>query len=271
MASIYGRLGFDGFTPANTDILNLSSEAMEHLNSSPNFLTDWQVTDVANSDVGGYFKNPVANATNALIANTTIIYSMANNDPANTWTNPNAARDLANTAGAYLVELSAMLSHTNNVSGVNDVSNGGDAVNDFPYQDTASGVGRFLIYITHQSDGVLNSSPIIGSMTSLFIDTELQGNNTIVYNDRLTINSSVVAGNVTLSNAAINSIISDLQTANTYIAGRKNHDIQFYRNSRSVLSDFSAVNRFSNMGETNTKLCLNFIGTDKLVTRLANT
>lgn len=270
MASIYGRLNFN-FTPANTDILNLSSEAMEHLNSSPNFLTDWQVTDVANSDVGGYFKNPVANATNALIANTTIIYGMANNDPSNTWTNVNAAMDLANAAGAYLVELSAMLSHTNNVSGVNDVSTGGDAVNDFPYQDTASGVGRFLIYLTHQSDGVLNSSPIIGSMTSLFINDDLVSNGTIVYNDRLTINSSVVSGNVTLSNAAIYEIVSHLQTANSYIGNRKNSDIQFYRNGRAVLSDFSAVSKFSNMGETNTKLMKNYIGTDKLVTRLANT
>ena len=164
-----------------------------------------------------------------------------------------------------------MLSHTNNVSGVNDVSNGGDTVNDFPYQDTASGVGRFLIYITHQSDGVLNSSPIIGSMTSLFINDDLVSNGTIVYNDRLTINSSVVSGNVTLSNAAIYEIVSHLQTANSYIGNRKNSDIQFYRNGRAVLSDFSALNKFNNMGETNKKLYLNYIGSDKLVTRLANT
>ena len=271
MASIYGRLGFDGFTPANTDILNLSSDAMEHLNSAPNFMTDWQQQDVADSNVGGYFKNPVANTMNGLIANTTIIYGMANNDPANTWTNPIEGQNLANTANSFLIELNLFLSHTNNVSGVNDSSTGGDAVNDFPYQDTASGVGRFMVYLTHQSDGVLNSSPIIGSMTSLFINDDLVSNGTIVYNDRLTINSSVVSGNVTLSNAAIYEIVSHLQTANSYIGNRKNSDIQFYRNGRAVLSDFSAVSKFSNMGETNTKLMKNYIGTDKLVTRLANT
>lgn len=269
MASIYARLGFD-FTPANSSILNLSAEAMDHLNTMPQMMTTWQKDDIANSDVGDYFKNPVINVANSLVANTTLIYNLANNDPANTWSNPNLAMDLANTASAYLVELNAFKNHTNNVSGVNDMTTGGDAVNDFPYEESATGVGRFLVYLVHESDGVLNSSPIIGSMTSLFINTELEGNNTIVYNDYITLNSSIVGGNVTLSNSAINTIISHIQTANSYVGGRKNHDIQFYRNSRAVMSDYSSVNRFSNMGETTTKIMTDYTGTDRLVTRLAN-
>lgn len=267
MASIYERLQFN-FTPANSDILLLSTDAQAHLNSMPRFMKDWQITDIANSDIGDYFKNPVANVHASLVANTTIIYTLANTDPANTWTQSNLAQDLANTANNFLIELASFISHTNNVSGVNSVDAGGDAVNDFPYYETASGVGRFLVYITHESDGVLNSSPIIGSMTSLLVNEELQGNSTVIANDLQTINASLSGGIYTLSGSAINTIISHIQTANNYIGTRKNHDITFYRNSRAVLSDYSAVNKFSNMGETNTKLVKEYVGTDKIVTRL---
>jgi hypothetical protein len=267
MASIYARLGFD-FTPANSDILTLSTDAEAHLNSMPRLLSDWQVNDIGNSDIGNYFKNPVANVHSALVANTTIIYTLANTDPANTWTESNLAQDLADTASNFLIELAAFKSHTDNVSGVNNVESGGDVVNDFPYYDTATGVGRFLVYITHESDGVLNSSPIIGSMTSLLINEELVANSIIISNDIPTINASLSGGIYTLSASAINVIISHIQTANNFIGTRKNHDINFYRNSRAVLSDYSAVNKFSNMGETNTKLIKDYIGTDKIVTRL---
>jgi len=265
--SIYGRLGFN-FAPANTEILSLSTDSQAHLNSMPRFMKDWQIEDIGDNNVGGYFRNPVANVYTTIAANTTIIYTLANTDPANTWVEGNLAQDLANTAAAYLIELTAFKSHTDNVSGVNDIQTGGDAAAEFPYFDTATGMGKFLIYLTHESDGVLNNSPIIGSMTSLFIETELQGNNSIVVNDLQTINSSFAGGLYTLTGAQINTIISHIQTANSYIGIRKNHDITFFRNCKDVVDDYSSVNRFSNMGETNTRLLTEYNGTDKIVTRL---
>lgn len=265
--SIYGRLGFD-FAPANTQILELSTASKDHLNTMPRFLQDWQIEDIGDSNVGGYFKNPAANVHATLAANTTIIYTLANTDPANTWTEGNLARNLANTAAAYLIELAAFKSHTDNVSGVSDIQTGGDSVSEFPYYDTATGQGKFLIYLTHESDGVLNNSPIIGSMTSLFVQTELEGNNSVLVSDLATINASNVGGVYTLSGSQINTIISHIQTANSFIGDRKNHDITFYRNCKSVVNDYTTVNRFSNMGETNTRLCNQYVGTDKLVTRL---
>ena len=130
-------------------------------------------------------------------------------------------------------------------------------------------IGKFLIYITHESDGILNSSPIIGSITSLLINDELQANSIIIKNDLNTINTAIAGNGIcTLSSASINLIISHIETANTLIGTRKNHDINFYRNSRLVLADYSEVNKFSNMGETNTKLAKEVVGTDKLITRL---
>ena len=268
MATIYSRLGLN-FTPSNSSIITLSSEAKAHLNSMPRFMQDWQIADIANTNVGGYFKNPVANASASLVVNTSIIFAIANNDPANTWINSAEALILSNTANNFLIELPKFQSHTANISGVNNVNNAGEAVNDFPYYETATGIGKFLIYITHESDGILNSSPIIGSMTSLFINDELQANSIIIKNDLNTINTAIAGNGIcTLSSASINLIISHIETANTLMVTRKDHDINFYRNSKLVLADYSEVNKFSNMGETNTKLAKEVVGTDKLITRL---
>ena len=93
--------------------------------------------------------------------------------------------------------------------------------------------------------------------------------NQIIKNDLNTINTAIAGNGIcTLSSASINLIISHIETANTLIGTRKNHDINFYRNSRLVLADYSEVNKFSNMGETNTKLAKEVVGTDKLITRL---
>ena len=267
MTSIYGRLGFN-FTPSNTAILEISADAKAQLNSMPRMMKDWQIDDIGNSNIGGYYKNPVANSCSSLNVNTSLIFAAANNDPANTWTNSAQAITLANTANNFLIELSSFVSHTNNLSGVNSMTNGGDAVNDFPYFDSATGFGRILIFITHESDGVLNSSPTIGSMSSIFIDTELQANSQIISNDFQTINNSFVGGIYTLSGSAINTIISNIQTANNLIGTRRSSDIAFYNNVRSVINDYGVVSRFNNMGEVNRKLVTDYTGTDKIVTRL---
>jgi hypothetical protein len=269
MTSIYGRLGFN-FTPSNTAILEISADAKSQLNSMPRMLQDWQKTDIGNSDIGGYFKNPVANSCASLIVNTSIIFAAANNDPANTWTNSAEAINLANTANNFLIELSSFVSHTNNLSGVNSITNPNNANGaiEFPYYETATGYGRIMIFITHESDGVLNSSPVIGSMTSIFIDTELQANSQIIFNDLQTINNSFVGGIYTISGPAINTIISHIQTANNFIVTRKSSDITFYNNVRSVINDYNEVTRFNDMGEVSRNIVIDYIGTDKIVTRL---
>ena len=272
MASIYGRLGYN-FTPANTAILEISEGAKSQLNSMPKLLKDWQITDIANSDTGGYYKNPVANSCAALTVNVSAIFSAANNDPVNTWINFAEAITLQNVANNFLIELNtannSFVSHTNNVSGVNPITTAGEAVNEFPFFDTATALGRMLIFLTHESDGILNSSPIIGSMTSILIDEELQANSTIIYNDFQKINNSFAGNGIyTISSSDINVIISHIQTANNLITTRRDSDYTFYNNVRSVVNDYGQVGRFSNMGEVNRNLVIDYVGTDKIVSRL---
>lgn len=272
--SIYGRLGFD-FTPSNTQILVLSDGAKNTLNVMPKLLNSWQEEDVANSDTEGYFKNPVGNVSNNIIANTITLEALTNTSIAavkTKWEDQwEAANSLFLTANNFLTKITLFQSHTNNVSGVNPISSGGIDTNDFPYYDTVRGYGKILLFLTNGSDGVLNNSPIIGSMTSLFIEQELQANLTIIVSDLETINDSFSGGTYGLSNAEIATIETHIDTANTLIETRRTHDINFYRNSRAVMTDYNNVTRFSNMGDTETMLTTQYIGTDKLTQRLANT
>ena len=58
------------------------------------------------------------------------------------------------------------------------------------------------------------------------------------------------------------------RTANALIETRRNHDIQFFRNSMSVISDFGKTQEFANLGEVEHNLANNYIGTDKLLSRI---
>jgi hypothetical protein len=48
----------------------LSDDIIDYLNTTPRLLEPWQQADIANNNVGGYFKNPVWN-----VANSTIVVS----------------------------------------------------------------------------------------------------------------------------------------------------------------------------------------------------
>lgn len=274
--SLYSRLQFD-FTPANNDVLLLSDAAKDHLNTMPSLMTTWQQEDIANGDTDGYFKNPVSNTTNTMIVSTTTMKALTNTSIGSVKTKWGdqwiAANSLFVAANSFSTEITLFLSHTNNVSGVSPADEGGEDSFNFPYYESATGLGKLLMYLTHQSDGILNTSPTIGSMTSLFIEDELDANLTIVVDDLATINDSfsIGTGTYSLSNAQIEVIETHIETANNLVGTRRNHDVNFFRNAKGVIEDYGKVSKFSNMGATETKLTSDYIGTDKLKERLANT
>jgi len=266
MASVYGRLGFD-FDANNVGMMALSNNAIEHLNTAPNFLPhEWQVTDLANNDTDGYYKNPTANLCISLYENANSIFKTTMNIgfPYGT---VNTKQILANTANNFMISVNGFKSHTDNLT-VTAVEDGGVDANQFPYRQSAMGFGKFLIYLTFQTDGVSNASAALGSFTSLFVNDQLESNNTILYNDFITLNNSITSGNSSLSGDAVNLIISHIETANNLISVRKNHDVQFFRNSSEVLKDFGVVSEFSNMGEVDSNMANNYIGSDKLLSRI---
>lgn len=272
MSSVFGRLGFNFDTNEFGDSQYLTPAAIKTLNAAPTVIPEWQVNLLGSGSIvrSDYFKNPHATVCATLKANTTTIYTIASNDPANTFPYAgSAASTLATECSKYIIELDAFKSHTDNMSCLGTQSAN---ISTIPDYDTAVSIGHQILRITNTTDDVANTTPMLGSFTSLFIGDELSANNTTIYNDKLTVNSAIAPnGNCILGTTQVNQIITHIQTANNMIATRRMHDWNFYSNSVQVVNDYLELDRFNNLGNTQLYLVNNLIGTDTLVNNLANT
>jgi hypothetical protein len=264
---IYTRLGYN-FDDTNLGIINLSDEAKAHLNSTPDLMKDWQKRDIADSNTSGYVKNPMADLYSSMYIHCNTMYNIANNDPANTWVSYAAANTILAGTSNLMIYLNLFKRHTDNISGVADMTQGGSMASQFPYKKTAAGIGKLLTYITHESDGIMNASPILGHFTSFFIPDQLAANNVILASDNVIVNIAASSGTCTLTPAQANTISTHLTNANTLIETRRNHDINFFRNSLGVIADYGKTQEFANLGEVEHNLANNYIGTDKLLSRI---
>lgn len=284
MSSIFGRLNFNFDETKFGDSIYLSDGAKKYLNSAPTNLQTWQINDIANGNIelSDYYKNPVINVVNQLKSNVLNLQSVVSTIEFYDYfvDSANLISGLAN----LVIQIEEFRKHTNNVSGVNTAvsttnENGTDAVN-YPDYDSAVNLGQQLLLLTNASDGVQNSTPLLGSMTSLFVGDELSSNTIILKTDFPIINNSLrleIVGDMSniycnLTSTEISSIISHVTTANTLIAGRREHDWHFYRTGLEILDDYFKVRKLTNLGNTQSYLVNNLIGTDSYKNKLsANT
>lgn len=273
MSSIFGRLGFNFDTNKFGDAQYLASGASSALNASPTVMKTWQQDDIASGSVSlsRYFKNPHSTVCTQISSNVAQIITIATNDPSNTFpiATLSYVHALSNAANNYSLQVSQFKSHTDNISGLG-VASANSA--EIPTYDLAVGLGQQILKITNTSDGVSNTTPMLGSFTSLFIGSELSANNATVHNDLITIQDlTATNGNCYITDAQVQAITQHIITANSIIAERRTHDWNFYAKSYQVVSDYLTVTRFDNLGNTQLYLVNNFIGTETLVNNLANT
>ena len=256
---VYATLGYN-FDDPNDDVINLSANTIAHLNSMPAFIEPWQAQDIANNNVGGYYQNPVSANVNSII---TISQNMI------TVANTGASQNIANcelivtAANGLYNNASSFLAHTNRISGVTPFI-GQDVVN--PYYDTAMGLGKTALYITNQTDNITNTSPILGSFTSILIGPQIDSANTALANSYIVLDTGVTAN--TLTESQISSILSTISNTNTLLVTRQTADVTYYGNLRTFVENYNTVKKFQNMGETETYLVNNFVGTDKIKERI---
>ena len=264
---VYAILGYN-FNDPNSDVKELSANTLAHMNSMPAFITTWQAQDIANNTVNGYYKNPVANDSTTIfnVANDIItIYNTANTVPG-LETIYALAQSLKNTANTFIW-------HTNRLSGVVPFV-GQDS--EYPYYDTAVPLGKTAIYITNQTDGITNTSPILGSFTSILVGPQISANANLVFPYVATINNSIttivtefdVTSTTNLTAGQITTIQTGLSTANTTLGTRMNHDFIYYTNLQNFIESYNSTKKFVNIGETESYLLNEFIGTDKLLSRI---
>ena len=266
---VYSVLNYN-FSDPNGYVQVMNANTQSHMNSMPAFITEWQATDIKNNDVGGYYYNSVANVTQSIWNTANSIITLVAN-VSNLNTNSSiyvAATTLASTSNTFLV-------HTNRLSNIEPFTG---LVEDQPFYLTALNYGRMALYITNQTDGITNTSPIMGSFTSLLVTPQISANaNTI--NTYITLISNSISPNTdpaalvtsntsNLTLTQVNQIYNDLANTNNLMAGRRNADVTFYTNLKNFVNNYNTTKTISNLSETEKYLATNFIGTAKLITRI---
>lgn len=275
-------------------IIEFSQGVLDQMNAMPRLLADWQFEDIANDDVGGYFVNPVATVTQNIRNTSNTLVSLLSANPAtNTEAVTGTTGDIT-TLFTGMITLSAniggfnggeFIAHTNRLSGVTPIeaspSTSGVDTALLPHYDTALATGQLMMYLVYQSDGVQNNSPIMNNFTSIVIEEDLDSLYSNISTYYTTISNSItVSGGGTdaltdpivrvsnLSLSTVQTMSNNLTTINTTLATKRNNDEVYYTTSRKIANEFNELRRFNNMGATANNLVQNYVGSNKLLTRL---
>jgi hypothetical protein len=267
MSGLFGILGFNFDTAKFGDAQYLSIGAQKFLNAAPLAISSWAQADLANNDVAitNYYKNPQANVCTFLTANATAIYNFSSTKE---FTNASNVAMITGSANAIL-EVAKFKSHTDNVSGIGTTTSEQDTI---PTLSSATAIGNYTMRILSTTDGLSNTTPMLGSLTSLFINDELTANSVMLYNDLLTLQGSIgPTGNSEITLTQYNNIVANITSVTNYTNLRRTSDWAFFSNSIALATNSISLSKFDNIGNTQSYLIDNLIGTDRLKQNLANT
>lgn len=269
--SIYGRLGFNSTDPTtNATVTNYSSDVANNMALMPPLLNAWQTEDISTSNTGGYFANPVGPLTITITSTLNSINAATlaiNVQSTISSTVTQALRDLGNSAVTTISSASNYLYVTNRESNVVDP---GTDVTTVHYK-MAIGYGKIMSYITYQSDGVQNNSPIMGNFTSITLGNTLSTLSNTLTSQQIALSSSITMGTPNTSNltlAQTQALQSTVSSINTLMTTYPAQDNAFFTNTKAIMADYSIVSPLGDMGATESLLVNTYIGTDKLKTRI---
>jgi len=258
---VYATLGYN-YSDPNNNIQTFDANTQNNLVQFPAIIQSWQAQDIASNSVGGYFQNPVVGYVNTIITLAGQMFVLANSNSysgsANVFGIITAANNLINDSGSFII-------HTNKISGVTSMTGQTDTQTN-PYYQTAVAYGKQAIMITNQTDGITNNSPILGCMTSILIGPQLNSYVTALTNDLVILTNGMSANN--LSNAQVTQITTDLTGTDSLMTTRQSNDVTFFQKLETLVSNYNSTQQFSNMGDTETYLCNNLVGTPKLISRI---
>lgn len=280
---LFNRLQFNFDTTKFGDSNNLNDKNKQFLDAMPKELSDWQKSDLANGSYTStnYYQNPLSANCDSMKGIVDNISSRLDYIEVYDYITTDDVANLKNTLITLSSEITKFKSHTSNVSGVTDTFPSFDGL-DYPDYHKTIAIGQQLLFILNETDGVQNATPMLGSMTSLFVKTEVESNTTILTTDYTTVNNSIRLAeypdgeggstwNVTsnLAYSVYNTIVSHVQTANTLIGGRREHDWTFYRNGVALIDDYNRINRLSKVGSTQNYILTNLNGTSSYLDKLS--
>lgn len=271
MARIIDRLtsNFDS-TKFGTD-KNLSNRARNFLNTSPINIATWAKNDLANGSINrtDYFQNPVLSIISSITSNINSIISVCVNDPTNTFSlSVPETQNLANSSNTLISELLEFSKHTNRISGASSPSaNIGSEGEGILKPDFASciSVGSIILMLTANTDGVSDTTPILNNFTSLYIETELQANNSVIGTIKTILTETDTN---TLTPVQLQDFRDKVNTTYNLIHSRRTSDENFFQTSQQIADDFQFLNSLQNTGSTERNLINSKIGTTRLKNNL---
>lgn len=262
----YGTLGYN-FDDPNGAVEEYPQNTLNMLDKMPPFMDSWMAQDVTNNDVGGYFRNPCSTNTSTIISTANNIYYWANGC--------SGLETVANVSYALLQTSTNFLAHTNRISGVTPWDPN-DTVN--PYYRSAVNYSKQLVYVTNQTDGITNTSVMMGSFTSVLVGPQVGANAALFAPYSSTVQNSVTAttdpesGVTTKSSNLSSSIKTTLNTLmtniNTFLSTRQTHDITYYTNVKTTVDRVQSVIQFKDIGNSESALLKNYVGSTKLLDRI---
>lgn len=263
---LLNRLGLNFDTSRFGSGQNLSGGAANTLNlittSSGGGLPTWQQNDLAAGTINrsNYFQNPTSIYIGSMMSSANILSVAAA-----------TANDSVTAAFAsnLMVELTSFQSHTDNISGVAVVTN-----TTYPSFQSAQNIGQLNMMTLAKSDGVSNTSSILGSYTSLFITDMLTANANVIlrYSNEYANSVANISGNIVsnLANSEVINIQNYLANTQVLLNTRRNGDWTFYRNSVQLAQDVGYMQQFNGVGGTASFLLANVVGTPRLLSNISS-
>ena len=281
--TIYERLNlnFDTTKFGNVNVLGQSTLDYFSLTTQP--LKNWQYNDVINSTAGKeeYFRNPLAGISDDLKISLDALATVSNNVVFEN--NESTGNLISPTASSASSEISAFKSHTNNISGVSTESMSPNVPN---YDMVMSFGNEILKYVVNEDSANANASSFLGSLTSLFIEDELNESYISISTDVDLVSNSIRIETVedpedpnstiqievsNLESNQVSSVYSNIGALNSLVSTRRTEDWAYFTRMKETVIDIYTVKRFDSIGNTQIQLFNQYIGTDKLKNILANT
>lgn len=259
--SVFGRLNYN-FDSSKFGANNELTDGQKLTLNYPSPLYTWQESDLSGSSVANYFQNPHSANLTLMTTYTNQLLTYSNTQSITYNVAPIEANTLNALANNLLIEISSFTGHTNRMSGVTESTNKLTT----PDYQIAMSIGRQVLQICNQVDGVQNNAPILGNFTSLAIVSDVSNSVIQLSSSAATLNASIGANNCTyISRASMNTIIATAQTAFDLLNSRRVGDTTFYTNSISLIQDYNTILQFSNLGVNSSYLIKDLgIGTTKL-------
>jgi hypothetical protein len=276
MSQLLNLLGYDPSAVGN-NVLTFTSATANSLNALPQIGDSWQLNDVFTSNTGNYFVNPVGASTlsienYATEMTTNFSYTVSSGEGGFSTYTVSGLEPIVAAATDLIDAANNFLQHTNRISGVTSVQD--DHLSQFPHYDTAIAIGKTILYITNKHDNIGNNAPIIGNFTSILIANTINSMATTMASDYSLVLGSIIPGTLgrpsttSLSGGQISTITARLINITTTMNTRANSDIAFFLAESDFVQKYNKLKKFNNVGQTESYLLSNFIGTDKIKQRI---